>query len=109
MQELYVGNNELHGEIPPEIGLFYRLFKLNLRQNNLSGEIPLSSIMNLNILQELELSHNNFEPYTLPDEIGNGFLQALSLNSTNLTGTLPSSLANLLTNGNSSYVTLFLM
>ena len=110
MQELIVGNNELYGEIPPEIGLFYRLDKLSLRQNNLSGEIPWSSIMNLNILQELELSYNNFEPYTLPDEIGNfGNLQSLKLGSTNLTGTLPPSLANLVTNGNSAYVELWLM
>jgi len=45
---LHLGNNGLTGSIPPEIGNLTNLTHLNLRYNQLNGEIP-ESICDLNI------------------------------------------------------------
>ena len=46
--QLHLGNNQLTGSIPPEIGNLTNLTHLNLRYNQLNGEIP-ESICDLNI------------------------------------------------------------
>ena len=46
--ELHLGNNELTGPIPPEIGNLTNLTGLGIHDNQLTGEIP-ESICDLNI------------------------------------------------------------
>ena len=57
---LYLHNNQLTGEIPPELGNFVNLRELYLSINQLTGEIP-SELGNLANLQSLWLSGNRLE------------------------------------------------
>ncbi|MDE0649896.1 MAG: Ig-like domain-containing protein [Gammaproteobacteria bacterium] len=54
---LNLGENELTGAIPPELGGLSRLANLDLASNNLEGAIP-PELGNLTRLATLELSHN---------------------------------------------------
>ena len=57
LEWLYLNDNQLSGEIPPELGALSNLTSLWLISNQLSGEIP-SELANLAKLQELELQNN---------------------------------------------------
>ena len=67
--ELFLGENQLTGEIPPELGNLANLTVLSLVQNQLSGEIP-PELGNLGILQELDLVQNQLSG-EIPPELGN--------------------------------------
>ena len=54
---LFLGANELTGEIPSEIGSLTSLNSLDLSNNQLTGEIP-AEIGNLSNLYSLDLSDN---------------------------------------------------
>ena len=66
---MYLYNNQLSGEIPPEIGNLTNLTHLWLSSNQLIEEIP-SEIGNLTNLTELYLSNNQLTG-EIPSEICN--------------------------------------
>jgi len=83
-----LGNNNLIGQIPEEIGDLFFLENLNLSQNSLTGSIP-DEITDLNRLEEMSLTQNKLtgvipsDLFTLPN------LYFLNLSSNDLSGTLP--------------------
>ena len=101
--ELNLLENELTGNIPPEIGILTNLTGLFLSYNYLRGEIP-SEIGNLINLTELHLGHNDLQG-EIPPEIGNLVnLTYLSLWDNELTGSIPPEIGNLV---NLTYLSLW--
>ena len=101
--ELNLIENQLTGNIPPEIGILTNLTGLFLSYNYLRGEIP-SEIGNLRNLTELHLSHNGLQG-EIPAEIGNLVnLTYLSLWDNELTGSIPREIGNL---ANLTYLSLW--
>ena len=92
---LYLGDNGLTGEIPPELGSLSNLTALYLDTNALSGEIPpeLGSLSNPDLsLAGLDL-RNNALSGAIPAELGSlSNLTNLRLLSNDLSGCVPSSL-----------------
>eukprot|EP00980_Cylindrotheca_fusiformis_P018931 scaffold6322_cov59-Cylindrotheca_fusiformis.AAC.27 len=85
---------QLHGTLPPEIGNFQGLKKIEFGINSLRGSIP-TEIGNLRQLTSLALSVNNFSG-TIPSEIGNlQQLTKLDLSENIFSGTIPSEIGNL--------------
>ena len=94
---LSLQDNQLTGEIPPEIGNLTNLSKLYLYSNQLTGEIP-PQIGNLTYLTGLLLYDNQLTG-TIPTEIGNlTNLEVLYLSDNQLTGEIPESMCNLVDN-----------
>ena len=92
--ELHLGNSQLTGSIPQEIGNLTNLTDLNLGYNQLTGSIP-PEIGNLTNLTYLGLSNNDFTG-SIPLEIGNLInLIYLYLSENQLTGSIPSEIGNL--------------
>ncbi|XP_021745803.1 probably inactive leucine-rich repeat receptor-like protein kinase At3g28040 [Chenopodium quinoa] len=116
---LDLSNNDLSGEIPPEMGLFSSLRYLNLSRNNLHSRIPpeIGYLQNLTVLDIrgsalygmipgdlcdsssslsiLQLDDNSLTG-PIPQEIGNcSSLYLLSLSHNNLSGPIPSSMSML--------------
>ncbi|KAL6124712.1 hypothetical protein ACLB2K_077223 [Fragaria x ananassa] len=60
LEEIYLGNNKLYGSIPSSVVNLTELTILHLQGNNLNGSIP-SSLGECHRLLELDLSHNNFD------------------------------------------------
>jgi uncharacterized protein YjbI with pentapeptide repeats len=82
-------------QIPAAIWKLDKLEKLNLNENNFSGNVFPSEIGRLTNLRELFLSQTGLEG-TIPSEIGAlTKLKNLEFFSNKLTGTVPSSLENL--------------
>ncbi|KAG8058144.1 hypothetical protein GUJ93_ZPchr0002g26135 [Zizania palustris] len=85
---LNLGNNELTGLIPPEIGQLKALLSLNLSFNELSGDIP-QSICNLTDLLLLDLSSNKLTG-TIPSSLNNlKFMSQFNISYNDLEGTVP--------------------
>ena len=94
---LSLQDNQLTGEIPPEIGSLTNLTHLSLQDNQLTGEIP-PEIGNLTHLTGLLLYDNQLTG-TIPTEIGNlTNLEVLYLSDNQLTGEIPESICNLVDN-----------
>ncbi len=92
--EINLNNNNLAGNIPPEIGNLLGLKALKLFGNQLSGSLPME-IGNLSLLESLFLSINQLSG-EIPTTFGNlSNLQSLSLYSNQLTGAIPLVLSNL--------------
>jgi Leucine-rich repeat (LRR) protein len=92
LQFLILPTNSFSGEIPPSIGRLHYLRTIYLTNNTLQGKIPnFSNCTNLKVLQ---LDSNNLVGKfpNLPTH-----LRELHLYQNNLTGTIPSSLANITT------------
>ena len=91
---LRLGNNELAGRIPVELGDLVNLRYVILYSNELAGRIPVE-LGDLANLATLDLSFNALEgpiPSWLGDLVN---LRTLSLSSNGLTGRIPSELGNL--------------
>ena len=94
VRELYLPNDGLTGEIPPELGNLASLERLELDYNALTGEIP-PELGNLANLEGLEL-HDNALTGEIPPELGNlASLEWLWLSDNGLTGEIPPELGNL--------------
>ena len=98
---LALGNNNLTGELPPELGNLSKLQLLRVHDNNLTGEFP-NQLRNLTALVDLALGDNPGHPgnneFTgpIPAWLGNlTSLDSLSLHGNAFTGTIPSSLGDL--------------
>jgi Leucine-rich repeat (LRR) protein len=87
---LILSTNSFTGDIPPSLGHLHRLQKLELANNTLHGRIP--SLANCSRLKALWLSNNQLGGQT-PADLPHG-LELLKLSDNNLTGTIPTSLAN---------------
>nr|XP_023899790.1 receptor-like protein EIX2 [Quercus suber] len=99
LEELYLGGNQLIGNIPHSLGNLKRLRELQLYSNAFSGSIP-SSIQNLSRLEMLNL-HNNKMNGTIPESIGQlSELRELYLSGNywqgnQLTGKIPENIGSL--------------
>ena len=94
LQTIELWGNELSGKIPPELGSLSNLQALELAANDLSGEIPpdLGLLYNL---KELHLYHNQLIG-AIPPKIGDLVsLQEIILHGNQLSGEIPNELANL--------------
>ena len=93
--QINLGNNQLTGSIPPEIGDLSNLQSLSLHRNQLSGDIQ-SELGNLANLQAIILEFNQLTG-TIPTELGNlANLINLDLQGNQLTGNIPAELGNLI-------------
>ena len=91
--ELGLSENQLTGEIPPEIGNLTNLTYLNLGLNQLTGIPP--EIWNMTNLEMLRLGSNQLTG-SIPPEIGNlTNLTVLELNDNQFSGSIPSEIGNL--------------
>nr|XP_023926605.1 receptor-like protein EIX1 [Quercus suber] len=94
LEELYLGGNQLIGNIPHSLGNLKRLRELQLYSNAVSGSIP-SSIQNLSRLRELQLYGNAFSG-SIPSSIQSlSWLEILSLYDNKMNGTIPESIGQL--------------
>nr|XP_019703869.1 probable inactive receptor kinase At2g26730 [Elaeis guineensis] len=81
-------DNELHGQLPPEISNCTELTHLYLGSNRLSGSLP-SSLSLLSNLKRLNISYNNFSgelPQDLPRVSG---LKTILAQNNSFNGTIP--------------------
>ena len=89
-----LGENELFGTLPPELGDLSNLRHLQLNDNQLQGEIP-AELGNLADLQYLSLTRNLLRG-EIPWELGNlTYLEVLGLGGNQLEGEIPAELGNL--------------
>ena len=88
-------NNQLSGEIPPELGSLSNLTMLELGGGSqLSGEIP-SELGSLSKLTRLKLDYNKLTG-NIPPELGSlSDLRVLALGGNQLSGSIPSELGSL--------------
>ena len=94
LEILALQDNQLSGEIPVESGNLSNLTELWAWSNQLSGEIP-SELSSLPNLQHLSLSDNRLSG-EIPAALGNlSTLRSLYLNANQLSGEIPSELGNL--------------
>jgi len=91
---LSLNNNQLNGNIPPELGNLSNLWLLYLYSNQLTGNIP-SELGNLNGLSYLFLDDNMLSG-NIPPELGNlTNMDQLKLYNNMLSGNIPPELGNL--------------
>ena len=94
VMRLFLGDNQMTGPIPSELGNLANLQELNLRYNQLTGPIP-PELGNLANLDRLFLLSNQLTG-PIPPELGNlANLRRLSLAGNRLTGAIPPELSHL--------------
>jgi len=95
VKSLIISDNNLNGNIPPEIGYLNNLYRLHIAHNSgISGNIP-PEIGYLTNLVTLYLDHNNLTG-NIPSELGNlDKLRYLWLHDNQLNGTVPSELGDI--------------
>ncbi|KAH8948912.1 hypothetical protein BDL97_10G002400 [Sphagnum fallax] len=90
---ILVGNPNLGGPIPEELGSSAQLLLLDLHDNAFNGSIP-STLGYLQELGRLDFSSNELTG-SIPPQLGNiSKLEALALHNNRLTGTIPISSTN---------------
>ena len=95
VSSLSLNENNLDGEIAPELGGLEELFKLHLRGNQLSGPIP-AELSKFSELRDFFLNGNAEISGWLPPELGyTGGLEYFTIDHTNVSGHLPLTFANL--------------
>ena len=91
---LYLYRNRLSGEIPSELGNLSSLKRMSLDRNQLSGEIP-SALGNLSNIERMRLQNNQLSG-EIPSALGNlSNLTVLDLWKNHLSGEIPAELGNL--------------
>ncbi len=95
MQMLYLRDNEIGGTLPPELGLCTSCVEMDLSNSLISGPIP-PELGNMSSLEKLVIENCGLTG-TLPPEIGNLIhLYHLSLDMNDLEGEIPSTLYDLI-------------
>ena len=95
VKDLQLKDNNLVGQIPPELGGLEELFILFLSGNKLWGPIP-AELSKFKRLRDLYVSRNQEISGRLPPELGyTGGLQYLSIGQTSISGPVPRTFANL--------------
>ena len=89
---LDLSNNQLTGEIPPEIGCLTNLTQLKVSFNNLSGPLP-PEMQQLTNLISLELDHTYLSG-EIPTWIGNLNLNRFDIYGSSFTGVIPEEICN---------------
>ncbi|HLP45456.1 MAG TPA: hypothetical protein VK469_05900, partial [Candidatus Kapabacteria bacterium] len=98
LQIIYLTSNVLSGSIPSSLGNLNDLHHLYLSQNVLSGTIPLN-LMKLTNLVYLELSNNRLSG-NIPPELENlSNLDVLQLDGNQFSGSIPAALGKLMNLG----------
>lgn len=93
--EINLNENNVVGELPPEIYGLVEIMNLFMQKNSISGSIP-SEIINLSKLAKLDLDTNDLSG-SLPSEFYElGQLDTIDLNNNNLNGPLTDAIGNLL-------------
>ncbi|KAL7242003.1 hypothetical protein ACSBR1_014561 [Camellia fascicularis] len=94
LQTLYLGDTNIIGSIPEEIGMLPKMEGLYLQYNNLMGPIP-ATIFNISTLQIIAFTQNQFSS-KLPSSIGVPLpnLERLHLGENELSGIVPDSISN---------------
>ncbi|KAI3465374.1 hypothetical protein Pfo_022037 [Paulownia fortunei] len=96
LKRIYLSENQLYGQIPPNIYKCRELEDLRLPINHFNGKIP-SEIGNLTMLRMLSLSSNEFKG-ELPEELANlAYLEFFIVRNNSLSGSIPSSMFNIST------------
>ncbi|XP_070677337.1 receptor-like protein EIX2 isoform X2 [Malus domestica] len=91
LQELYLSENHLNGNIPRSICNMQQLLALFLHENHLNGTIP-PSVYNMKQLQILSLRSNQFHgEFHLAWSVGSN-MTYLDVSQNNLSGNIPTSL-----------------
>ena len=94
LERLELKHNQLQGEIPQELGQISSLQVLSLGHNQLTGEIP-TELGQLRFLRRLELGSNQLSG-AIPSVLGKlEFLETLCLDQNQLTGAIPPELGEL--------------
>ncbi len=94
LRRVYLSGNQFTGPIPPELGSLAKLTWLWLSNNELTGPIP-RELQSLANLEDLNLFDNSLSG-AIPPELGNLVnLTDLSIGTNNLTGPIPPELGNL--------------
>ncbi|MXW66480.1 MAG: hypothetical protein F4Z72_05675 [Gemmatimonadales bacterium] len=92
--QIAMRDNNLRGEIPPEIQYFPYLRRLRLDYNQLEGEVP-PEIGKLTELRRMDIDGNNFTG-PIPPELGNLVnLDTLWMGGNQMSGPIPPELGNL--------------
>lgn len=94
VEGIFLGENNLTGTLPPQVGVFSRLTAFELHGNRIGGTLP-SQIGSLAALNRLSFFSNRFSG-SIPRELGNlTNLTYLALGDNQLDGAIPPELGNL--------------
>lgn len=96
LKSLQFFENEISGEIPPELGEFKRLEGLSLYRNRLTGPIP-QKIGSWSDFSFIDVSENFLTGPIPPDMCKGGKMDGLLVLQNNLTGEIPATYGNCLT------------
>ena len=97
LRDLFLSYNDLTGEIPPELGRLSNLTELSLSANQLTGEIP-PELGGLSNLTRLALYANQLTGEIPPELGGLSNLTRLYLGGNQLTGCIPEGLRDITEN-----------